>query len=86
MNWTVTYSPSAEKDLAEIWLVSSDQAEVAQAADEIDRLLGLDPFNAGESRDAGARIVVQFPLAVEFDIREHDRIVTVKAVRKWRRQ
>jgi hypothetical protein len=86
MTWTVTYAPSAEAELAEIWLKSSGRDVVALAADAIDRLLATDPVSVGESRGQQSRILVRHPLAVEYRIREQDRVVTVVTVREWRRR
>ncbi|MEX0643503.1 MAG: hypothetical protein WD468_12420 [Pirellulales bacterium] len=45
MKWTVTYLPAAQDHLASIWLNAQDQQAVADAADELDRLLSIDPLN-----------------------------------------
>jgi hypothetical protein len=41
MHFTVTWDPSAEAELTNIWLTAPDRQAVADAADEIDRLLRL---------------------------------------------
>ncbi len=44
MRFTVTWHPSAEQELAEIWLEASDRERVAQAANTIDQVLALEPL------------------------------------------
>jgi len=39
MNWNVLWLPTAEQDLASVWLNAPDQDAVAAAADALDRLL-----------------------------------------------
>lgn len=85
MKWTVTYSPDAQDDLAEIWMYTGDKPAVARAADEIDRLLAHDPLQVGESRAGITRIVMQPPLAAQFDVHVDDFLVVVVAIRHGRR-
>jgi hypothetical protein len=86
MKWTVVYRPSAQDDLASLWLDASDRTAVAAAADEIDRQLARDPLTAGESRDGWTRILCELPLAVLFEVLPDDHIATVLAVFRWRSQ
>ncbi|HEY3392392.1 MAG TPA: hypothetical protein VGK58_06785 [Lacipirellulaceae bacterium] len=86
MKWTVLYRQSAQDQLADIWLKAPNQQTVADAADEIDRLLASDPLNAGESRGGNTRIIVERPLTVLFDLFPDDRLVEVFAVSYWRRR
>jgi hypothetical protein len=62
MNYTVIWLPSAEKDLAALWLSATDRPEVTRAANEIDQRLGADAPNEGESRRGGRRILFVPPL------------------------
>jgi hypothetical protein len=68
--------------LAELWLSAADREAVANAADEADRLLSVDPFNLGESRGEAQRIFFISPLAVLFCVEEDDRKVNVIDI--WR--
>lgn len=86
MKWTVTYQPSAQNDLTNLWLNAADPKAVANAADEIDRILASNPLNAGESRSGSTRIVIEWPLAVHFDVYPDDALVRVFAVVRWRRR
>ncbi|HEY2416213.1 MAG TPA: hypothetical protein VGI40_28490 [Pirellulaceae bacterium] len=82
MTYTVTWAEDASNDLADLWLNSRDRAEVARAADEIDRLLMADPLAAGESRVVNIRIMLESPLGVFYDVYPSDRKVI--AWRVWR--
>jgi len=86
MKWTVIYRPSAQDELANIWLNAADPQAVADAADEIDRVLSRDPLNSGESRGGSTRMIVERPLTVLFDVNPDDVLVTVFAVFYWRRR
>jgi hypothetical protein len=80
MKWTVIYRPDAADDLATIWLNAADRQAIANAANSIDRQLGMAPLTAGESRQGNSRILCEGPLAVFFDVDEQDRKTTVWAV------
>ena len=42
MNYTVLWTPSAERDLTELWLRATDRGAVRSAADTLDSLLRID--------------------------------------------
>ena len=48
MRFTATWHPSAEDELAEIWMRSAQTADVALAANATDQLLGSEPYAHGE--------------------------------------
>jgi plasmid stabilization system protein ParE len=81
MTFTVTYKPSAEHELADIWINASDRQAVAAAANRIDQLLRTNPHQQGEARDENIRVLVERPLAVQFEIHDEDRWVEVLRVR-----
>lgn len=85
MSFTVVWNPSAERDLAELWMNSTDRESVAAAADEIDAGLRRDAPFQGESRGGNSRILVVPPLAILFDVNHDDRMVSVWAVLRWGR-
>jgi hypothetical protein len=85
MKWTVVYRTSAQDHLADAWLNSPDPQAVADAADEIDRLLATNPLDAGESRDGDSRVVIERPLTVMYDVYPDDGLVEVFAVFDWSR-
>jgi hypothetical protein len=82
MNWTVTWLPTADQALIDIWISAPDRAAVTAAADQIDADLTADPLNAGESRGGDTRIHIVSPLAVYFDVDDVQHEVSVWAV--WR--
>jgi hypothetical protein len=59
---------------------------VANAADEIDRVLASNPLGAGESRGGNTRIVIERPLTVLYDVYPDDAMVEVFGVFNWRRR
>jgi hypothetical protein len=82
MRFTVTWHPSAERELAEIWIAATDRQAITQAAHVIDQLLASDPLAQGEEF-YGDRILVVLPLAVTFAVNEQDR--TVQILQVWHR-
>jgi len=82
VNYTVIRKPAAEAELAEMWLNAANRDVVAAAANEIDRLLGTNPAEQGESRSGATRVTFVYPVGVFFDVQEEDRIVSV--LRLWR--
>ena len=77
MKWTVIYRPDAADDLVDIWVDAPDRQAIADAANHIDTLLGIDPLSAGESREVNSRVVCDGPLTVFFDVNVDDRMVIV---------
>ena len=82
MKYTVAWKPSAEKELARLWLAAPDRTAVSAAANRIDALLGSNPGAQGESRSGATRILFMSPLAVFYEVSEQDRFVDVLKV--WR--
>jgi hypothetical protein len=76
MRFTVTWDPPALAELTNLWLNAPDQQAVADAADEIDRLLRLFPLTAGEAHGADRRLAVE-PLQVLFTVSPDDCLVRV---------
>ena len=80
MKYTVVWTPSAEEDLAAIWIGAPDRRAVTTASNAIDALLRTRPQTCGEPRFDTLRILVLPPLGVDFDVVEADRIVYVLTV------
>jgi hypothetical protein len=53
------------------------RTEIRRAADEIDAALARNPHACGESRDAGRRIVLTYPLGILVEIDDVQRQVRV---------
>jgi len=86
MKYTVLWVRRAESKLAQIWNEAADRTAVTHAANSVDKVLGNDPENCGESRPDGQRIHIVSPLAVTFRVEIDDRIVRVVDVWRFRRQ
>jgi len=80
MRFTVPWTPSAEQDLAAIWMEATGRNIIASAANTIDGLLKTDPHLRGESREGDVRILFALPLGVDFEVSELDRTVYVLSV------
>jgi plasmid stabilization system protein ParE len=79
MRFTVTWHPSAEIELAEIWLQFEDREGISRAANAIDQVLASEPMSHGEEF-YGDRILVLRPLAVTYSVNELDRAVQILQV------
>ena len=80
MRFLVTWHPSAEHELADIWLRSTDRSGITQAANLMDQLLSSDPMAQGEEF-YGDRILVVLPLAATYAVSEPDR--SVQILQEW---
>jgi len=65
MKFTVSYKPSAEQELADVWLSVPNRQALADAANKIDAVLKSNPHAQGESRDGRTRMAFERPLAVQ---------------------
>ena len=83
MNFTVTWVPDAEAELAELWMAAPERERIRLAADQIEKQLRGNPQSIGESRSGGRRILIVPPLAVTYRVLPEDRIVQVVNVRKF---
>ncbi len=86
MTYTVLWTPSAERALADLWVATGNRSAVRAAADAIDSVLRSTPYQVGESRAANMRILFASPLAVEYAVFEADRVVEVRGVWQVRRR
>jgi hypothetical protein len=86
MTWTVRWTREARDQLAAVWLAASDRAAVTHAAHRIEAALRRDPTVEGESRDAGRRLVIDYPLAVMYRVNDIERKVRILGVRACRRR
>ncbi len=86
MKFTVGWKDGAEDEVAELWMSSAliDRATISSAVDEIERVLSIDPQQAGESRGDGCRLLLCENLACLFEVREQDCFVTVLRIWKVR--
>ncbi len=77
MKFKVTWLPSAENRLAELWLGSRIASQITRAADQLDALLAENPFAVGESRSDDFRIAFESPLAITLLVDEPAREVVI---------
>ncbi|MFL5246040.1 MAG: type II toxin-antitoxin system RelE/ParE family toxin [Gemmataceae bacterium] len=80
MAYTVTWTPDAEDQLADIWLQANNRASVTVAQARIDSELRLAPFDKGIELSEGLRRITVSPLKVFYEILDTDRLVRVTAV------
>jgi len=78
--FTVAWWRPAEQELARLWLASSDRAKLTAAANEIDRLLSVDPNVVGGEGREGFRTLIVDPLYVRYSVKPEDRLVEVWSV------
>jgi hypothetical protein len=77
VNYTVYWRPSAEAELADLWLNTALRAEVTAASHRIDRVLAVNAHNRGESRTGNDRVFFDAPLGVLFSVDLVNREVQV---------
>jgi len=80
MTRTVVWKPSAQQDLAALWLASSNRKGVTAATHQIERMLATNAENVGQISFDTVSTLVVLPLGVEFEIIEEDRLVWVLSV------
>jgi hypothetical protein len=56
---------------------------VSDAANRIDQILRRSGDTEGESRDGSARLLIEAPLSVLFEVEPLDRRIHVIAVHRW---
>lgn len=82
--FTVIWKASAKARLAALWNDNPRiRQQIATAADEIDRLLAVDPAELGEAISSRSRQYVEPPLKVLFAVSDEDRLVRVIYVKFW---
>jgi len=83
MSYTVTWTPSAESDLAAVWLAVPDRTAVTLAAHQIEQRLKFAPLDAGESRESSvSRVLFVPPLGIAYDVVEGDKAVFIRVVQR----
>jgi hypothetical protein len=79
MIYTVTWLPSAQNELASLWVMSANRMAIRNAADAMDIELRIDPDMKGFAF-FGNRILRIDPLLVVFSVKPDDRLVEVLQV------
>lgn len=74
MRFTVTWTPSAQEDMARLWLDAADRRHIAEAVNRIDELLAIDPHRVAEEFYGDYLFVVP-PIHVVYSVSAADRLV-----------
>jgi hypothetical protein len=74
---TVVWVASAEEELANLWLASSDRSDVSQAADGIDTALRHHGADVGIELSEGLFAIELAPLRVLFEVLVPDAVIRV---------
>jgi hypothetical protein len=82
MRWTVVWTPVAREELADLWTTGSDRQAVADAANEIDRLLKYRADTVGSALGQHRLLVIE-PLEVLYRVLPDDRMVRVIRVARY---
>lgn len=82
MNYTVVWRRDAENQLTALWIRAVNKTAIPGYVDQIDRILGRDPHDQGESRNENTRLAFFRPLCVRYRIDEAAKTVTVVSI-KW---
>lgn len=77
--YTVVWHEKALDELAGIWIASEQQQAVTGSVNRVDRILRSDPSIKGVDF-YGDRLLVVFPLAVVYVVKDQDRVVEIVAV------
>ena len=82
MRYTVICHPSAQDDLARIWIQASDRQAVADAADAMEQWLKRSPETVGTPVNHGPeRCLVMDPLVMIFTVHPEDCFVRIAKIR-----
>lgn len=77
--YRIVWTPTAESELAALWLAAPDRKAVTSAAHDIEQHLRIRPLLVGESRESSVnRVVVHPPLILLFDVIEDDKLVYIR--------
>jgi mRNA-degrading endonuclease RelE of RelBE toxin-antitoxin system len=77
MKFTVTWKPSAERELTRIWMDSRQRSALTASVSRLEAALLRAPLESGESRTDSVRVVFDYPLAITFKVSVEDLRVTV---------
>lgn len=81
MKYRVDWAPTAERQLAALWLAATDRRAVTAASAWLDDELTADPLRFGSLIDSSVHRVGSFDvLAIEFEVIEDDKCVLVHGV------
>jgi plasmid stabilization system protein ParE len=76
MPYTVVWLPTAQNELARIWLQAPDKQRVTAAANRIDQMLASAASSLGQAHGSRRRVFIA-PLEVIFQVSPDDCLVEV---------
>jgi hypothetical protein len=82
MTFTVTWTPAAESELANLWVMAADRPMVTLACDHIDAVLRINPYAQSQQYSGNKRVMNVGPLWVAYSVSDADCLVNVWSV--WR--
>lgn len=82
MIFTVTWSPHAQEQLADLWGVAHDRDNVTEACAAIDAQLRIDPVGPAQRQPDGNYVFTVQPLTVYYVVRPLDCMVEVASVKR----
>lgn len=85
MNYEVYWDSEAIEALQRIAVSTNDPEGLAHTVLRLGLELGMNPLDAGESRERGRRVLFKYPLVVRYYVNERTNEVTVYYVRLMRR-
>ena len=81
MRYALEWIPPAEDELIVLWTTAPDQALITEVVSHLEKLLSLDPYRVGESRQSSvSRVVLSSPVGLSFDIIEDDKRVLILSI------
>lgn len=80
MKDTVTWTPAALAQLAELWVEAVDQQKCTDAANELEEALRNSPLSERHEIVNGFGTAVRPPLGIDFLVKSGDRTISVFAV------
>lgn len=82
MLYTIRWTPRALDDLAKLWLSAENRSAVAEASNEIDEFLSVDPHDPSLEVISNVGTIMRGPIGVDFWVDEDRKRVTVYAAWK----
>jgi hypothetical protein len=80
MKFTVDWTVDADSQMTEMWLQSSKRTEFTKSIRYLERLLGTNADNEGESRDGGYRILFYGPFAAYYRVSLENLQVVIASI------
>jgi hypothetical protein len=79
MRYTVTWLPSAQSELARLWMQGADRQAISDASNRIDQVLAVAPLSVGIAQGDDRGLVLG-PLEIIYSVSPPDCLVEVSSV------